>query len=297
MTLSPQVGAKRPGAGAKAVPEGEGWPGRAGPARASHRRGEAATPAGLPAGTAARLPPAALGLVSPALSGRGVSFPTFRLKRGCLSRSSNNEGGGTERPGGASPSGVAHPAASGREGTGPFPDGAQRAAGPRSGGVPPTRTELPTAGCSRSRSGALTALLLRGRAARRRSCPASRPRGPRATRRASSRLKRPGCRLARPEGRGPAAPRRPPARSPGGRPGEESRAERSGAAVALRPPAVLSRPGSAQGDATRRRLREGLFIMTVSGNNFPRAETGSRPELHLPGGVGIPSGWFSGTPP
>lgn len=168
----------------------------------------------MPAGAAARLAPAALGPVSPPLSGRGVSLPGFSLKRGCLSRSSNNESGGTETPGGASPSGVTHPAASGREGTVSFLDEVQRAAEPKSGGVLPMCTKLPPVCCKCSQSCALTTLLLRGRAARRRSSFASRPRGPLATRRAGSRLKRPGCKFARPEGRGRAAPRRPPARSP-----------------------------------------------------------------------------------
>lgn len=139
-------------------------------------------------------------------------------------------------------------------------------------------TKLPTVCCKCSRSCALTTLLLRGRAARRRSSSASGPRGPLAARRASSSPRRPGCRLARPEGRGPAAPRGPPARSGDPRPAAPSpsrrapgEAERSGAAAAQRPPPALSRPGSAQGDATRRRLREGLFVINVSGNNFPRA--------------------------
>lgn len=41
----------------------------------------------------------------------------------------------------------------------------------------------------------------------------------------------------------------------------------------LRAPRVLSRQGSAQGDATRRRLGEGLRLTGVFGTNFPRADS------------------------
>lgn len=81
MTLSPRVGGKSPGTGARAVTPGECCPGRAGPARATRPLWHLAA---VPAGAAARLTPAALGLVSPALSGCGVSFPSFSPKRGCL---------------------------------------------------------------------------------------------------------------------------------------------------------------------------------------------------------------------
>lgn len=56
MTLSPQAATKTTGTGARVVPEGECWPGRAGPGQLSRRRGQAAVPAGLPAGAAAHLP-------------------------------------------------------------------------------------------------------------------------------------------------------------------------------------------------------------------------------------------------
>lgn len=74
MTLSLRVGGKSPGSGARVMPAGEYCPGRAGPARATRLRGHLAA---VPAGAAARLTPAALELVSPALSGCGVSFPGF----------------------------------------------------------------------------------------------------------------------------------------------------------------------------------------------------------------------------
>lgn len=173
MTLNPCVGAKRPGLVLGPCPRGgvaRGEPARPGPAAGGDRRPSRPGCPAPPPGQAALLAPAALGLVSPALSGRGVFFPRFRLKGGCLSRSSSEESGGAERPGRASPSGATHPAASGREGTGSRPDGAQRAAGRGSGGVLPMSAKLPTVCCKCGRSGVLTTILLRGRAARRRGC-------------------------------------------------------------------------------------------------------------------------------
>lgn len=118
-------------------------------------------------------------------------FPKTRLP----SRSSSKESGSTERPVGESPSGVTHPAASEREGT-VVPDGAQRAAGPRSAGVLMLY-------CKCAWSCALRTFLLRRRAARRRRSSASRPRSAPAARRA---------RAARPQLGGPEVPDPQPSR-------------------------------------------------------------------------------------
>lgn len=161
----------------------------------------------VPAGAAALIP-AALGLLSPAPSACGVSFPGYSPKRGCL-------------PGAAVTRVAARSAPSGRRqapsptrrragGKGPVVlDGAQRAAGLRSAGV-----LMVCCKCAQSR--ALTILLLRGRGARSRH------------------------RLGRPEGRGPAAPRRPPARSPQAGARRRERSRRFAAVAAGAEPPGLS---------------------------------------------------------
>lgn len=99
----------------------------------------------------------------------------------------------------------------------------------------------------------------------------------------------PGSRATGREGPGPAADS--PARSPhGGHRGTER--SRGCAAVA----AVLSRPGSEEGDATRWRLTEGLFVTNAPGDSFPRAGTGSQPELFLLRNGVILSRWFPANP-
>lgn len=136
--------------------------------------------------------------------------------------------------------------------------------------------------CKCAWSYALTTLL-RGRAARRRRSSASRPRSALARR---ALVVQPQARKAR----GP-RPRGEPRPQPhGGQRGG------SGIGAVLVSPPALSRSGSAQGDATRWRLTEGLFVTSAPENNFPRAETGSQPELLLSRNGVVLSRWFSADP-